>query len=441
MLETPEKIRELQRKLYQKAKQEKEYRFYLLYDKVYRLDILSHAYRLVKTNKGAGGVDGVTFEDIEEKEGGQQRYLSGIADELKNKTYEAMPVRRVYIPKADGSKRPLGIPTVKDRIVQMAVKIVTEPIFEADFQENSYGFRPKRDAHQAMDDITHHLRYGKMQVIDADISKYFDSIPHDQLLKLIAKRIVDKNILRLMKMWLKAPVVEEEDGKKKYKGNDKGTPQGGVISPLLANIYLNVLDTIWKVKKVQEKLEARLIRYADDFVVLCKGNTGRILNGIKTVLGELQLNLHEGKTKVVDARKESFNFLGFTIQVKENPATGKKFPLVIPSKKALKHIKTEIKNLTCRKNLALPKEAVVIKINGVVRGWVNYFYYGNCSNDLLRLKGYLDERVRTYLRRKHCIKNRGYKAFPYKYLYENIGLYKIPTTAPWTQSAKAAGRR
>jgi len=264
MLKTPEKIRELQRKLYQKAKQEKEYRFYLLYDKVYRMDILSHAYRLVKTNKGAGGVDGVTFEGIEEKEGGQQKYLAGIADELKNKTYEAMPVRRVYIPKADGSKRPLGIPTVKDRIVQMAVKIVIEPIFEADFQENSYGFRPKRDAHQAIDDITRHLRYGKTQVIDADISKYFDSIPHDQLLKLIAKRIVDKNILKLMKMWLKAPVVEEEDGKKKYKGNDKGTPQGGVISPLLANIYLNVLDTIWKVKKVQEKLEARLIRYADD---------------------------------------------------------------------------------------------------------------------------------------------------------------------------------
>ncbi len=231
MLETPEKIRELQRKLYQKAKQEKEYRFYLLYDKVYRMDILNYAYRLVKSNKGASGVDGVTFEDIGEKEGGQQRYLAGIADELKNKTYEAMPVRRVYIPKPDGSKRPLGIPTVKDRIVQMAVKLVIEPIFEADFQENSYGFRPKRDAHQAMGDVNFHLRYGKTQVIDADILKYFDSIPHDQLLKLIAKRIVDKNILKLMKMWLKAPVVEEEDGKKKYKGNDKGTPQGGIITP------------------------------------------------------------------------------------------------------------------------------------------------------------------------------------------------------------------
>jgi len=214
-----------------------------------------------------------------------------------------------------------------------------------------------------------------------------------------------------------------------------------VISPLLANIYLNVLDTIWKVKKVQERLEARLIRYADDFVVLCKGNTERILKGIKTVLGDLRLSLNEGKTKVVNARKESFNFLGFTITVKENPKTGKTFPLIIPSKKALRHIKMEVKNLTCRKNLVLPKEVVVNKLNEVVRGWVNYFYFGNCSNDLLRLRGYLDERVRTYLRRKHSIKNRGYKAFPYKYLHEDLGLYKIPTTAPWTQTAKATGRR
>jgi group II intron reverse transcriptase/maturase len=442
MLETPEKIRELQRKLYQKAKQEKEYRFYLLYDKVYRMDILSHAYQLVKSNKGACGIDGVTFESIEEMEGGQQRYLASIADELKNKTYKAMSVRRVYIPKADGSKRPLGIPTVKDRIVQMAVKIVIEPIFEADFQENSYGFRPKKDAHQAMNDVNVHLRFGKTQVIDADISKYFDNIPHEKLLNLIARRIVDKNILRLIKMWLKAPVVEEEDGKKKYKGNDKGTPQGGVISPLLANIYLNVLDTIWKVKKVQERLEARLIRYADDFVVLCKGNTGRILTGIQAVLGDLGLTLNEEKTRVVNARKESFNFLGFTIKVKENPRTGKKFPLTIPSKKALRHIRMEIKNLTCRKNLALPREVVVNKLNEVVRGWANYFHYGNCSNDLMRLKGYLEERMRTYLRRKHKRSRAcGYKDYPQCYMYKILRLYKIPTTAPWTQTAKAYGRR
>ncbi len=227
MLKTPEKIRELQRKLYQKAKQEKEYRFYLLYDKVYRLDILSHAYRLARANKGAPGIDGVSFEAIEREKGGAERYLESIAEELKGKTYKPMPVRRIYIPKSDGGKRPLGIPTVRDRIVQMATKLVIEPIFEADFQENSYGFRPKRNAHQAIEDITLHLNKGYTEVIDADISKYFDTIPHDKLLKLVSKRIVDKHILKLLKMWLTASVVEErEDGKKEYRGNDKGTPPG-----------------------------------------------------------------------------------------------------------------------------------------------------------------------------------------------------------------------
>ncbi len=269
MLKTPDNIRELQRKLYRKAKQEKEYRFYLLYDKIYRLDILNHAYRLVKANKGAPGIDGETFGSIEEREGGAEKYLEEIAGALKRKDYKPQAVRRVYIPKTAGGKRPLGIPVIKDRVVQMAVKIVIEPIFEADFQENSYGFRPKRSAHQAVEDVRNHLLKGKTDVIDADISKYFDTIPHDRLMQLVAKRIVDKQILKLIKMWLKAPIVEErEDGKKEYKGNDKGTPQGGVISPLLANIYLNVLDTLWAVKKVQERLGARLVRYADDSVVL-----------------------------------------------------------------------------------------------------------------------------------------------------------------------------
>lgn len=262
MLKTPEEIRELQRKLYRKAKQEKEYRFYLLYDKVCRPDILSHAYRLVKANKGAPGIDGETFDSIEEREGGAEKYLEEIAGALKRKDYKPQAVRRVYIPKAAGGKRPLGIPVIRDRVVQMAVKIVIEPIFEADFQDNSYGFRPKRSAHQAVEDVRNHLLEGKTEVIDADISKYFDTLPQDRLMQLVAQRIVDKQILKLIKMWLKAPIVEErEDGKKGYKRNDKGTPQGGVISPLLANIYLNVLDTLWAVKKVQERLGARLVRW------------------------------------------------------------------------------------------------------------------------------------------------------------------------------------
>jgi group II intron reverse transcriptase/maturase len=442
VLKTPEKTRELQRKLYRKAKQEKEYRFYLLYDKIYRMDILSHAYRLVKANKGASGIDGETFDSIEEREGGAEKYLEEIAGALKRKDYKPQAVRRVYIPKSAGGKRPLGIPVIKDRVVQMAVKIVIEPIFEADFQDNSYGFRPKRNAHQAVDDVKNHLFEGRTEVIDADISKYFDTIPHDKLMQLVAKRVVDKQILKLIKMWLKAPVVEErEDGNKEYKGNDKGTPQGGVISPLLANIYLNVLDTMWVIKKVQERLGARLVRYADDCVVLCRGNTDRILKGVKMVLSDLGLTLNEEKTRVVDTRQESFNFLGFTIGMKRGRRTGRMYPHTEPSKKALKHIRSEIKRLTTEQSSAVPTEVVIRKVNEVARGWTGYFRYGNCTKALTAVRRYLLYRIRIYLRRKHHYHSLGYKAYPDRYYFETMGVYEMPITAPWYQQAKASGRR
>ena len=429
VLTTPEHIQELQTKPSQKAKQDREFRFYALYDKVYRKDIIEHAYRLVKANKGAPGVDGITFEAIEE---GAERYLETIAEELRNKTYKPSPVRRVYIPKPDGGKRPLGIPTIKDRVVQMAVKLVIEPIFEADFQDSSYGFRPGRDAHQAMDEVSLQLRCKNTQVIDADITKYFDTIPHDKLLKAVAKRIVDKNILALIKMWLKAPIVEEEDGKKAYKGNDKGTPQGGVISPLLANIYLNTLDAAMKM--------ARLVRYADDVVVLCRYNVRPIFDRMTAVLKSLGLTLNPDKTRILNAAEEGFTFLGFTTQIRRNPRTGKTFPLITPSKKAIGRIKKEVKDATCRKNLALPGEVIIARLNQTLRGWANYFYYGNCSKTFAHLRNYTEERVRMYLRRKHRLRSRGYTKYPNTYLYENLGLYKIPATAPWAQ-AKAAGRR
>jgi RNA-directed DNA polymerase len=323
-------------------------------------------------------------------EGGVEGYLEAIAGELRRKEYKPQPVRRVYIPKAGGGKRPLGIPTIKDRVVQMSVKIGIEPIFEADFQENSYGFRPKRNAHQAVDDVKAHLLQGKMDVIDADISKYFDTIPHDKLMQLVAKRIVDGHVLNLIRMWLKAPIVEEhEDGTKDYKGNDKGTPQGGVISPLLANIYLNVLDTLWKVKKVQERLGARLVRYADDVVVLCDGNTERILKGMETVFDDLGLTLNEAKTKVVDARHEHFTFLGFSIGMRKGRRAGSLFPFTEPSKKAMKHIRSEIKQLTTERYSATPTNVVIRRVNEVVRGWVGYFYHGNCTKAMSALRYYL----------------------------------------------------
>jgi RNA-directed DNA polymerase len=268
MLTTPENIRTLQRKLYRKAKQEPACRFHALYDKVYRADILGHAYALVRARKGGAGIDGITFEAIEEGEG-VAVLIAELEAALRNKTYKSDPVKRVMIPKSDGSQRPLGIPTIRDRVAQMATKLVIEPIFEADFCETSYGFRPKRSAHDAVDDVARTMISGHSEIIDADLSKYFDTIPHAKLMAVVAERISDGAILHLIQMWLKAPVVEvDRNGTKRNvgggKGSRKGTPQGGVISPLLANLYLHILDRIWERGGLQQRLGARIVRYADD---------------------------------------------------------------------------------------------------------------------------------------------------------------------------------
>ena len=438
MLATPEIIRTLQRKLYTKAKQEPAYRFYALYDKVWRADILNHAYRLVRANKGSPGVDGISFEAIEQTTG-IDPFLSELAQDLKEKTYHPSPVRRVMIPKTDGSQRPLGIPTIRDRVAQMAVKLVIEPIFEADFCPNSYGFRPKKSAHGAVDEIAEALNRGYTQVIDADLSKYFDSIPHAKLLAVVAERIVDSAILHIIKLWLKAPVIgEDEDGTRKHvgggKANSKGTPQGGVISPLLSNCYLHLLDRIWDRHQLVVKLQARIVRYADDFVVLCRGQVDEPLAMVRQVLDRLDLTLNENKTRIVDARKESFCFLGFEIRVSKSWKSGKTFPYVCPAPKSLAKIKERIKQQTDRRLTPVPLSDVVKNLNASLRGWAGYFHYRNSSKALDKVRTQAEERLRTHLMKRHKIRDRGtaFLRFPRQKLYANYGLYKVPVTAGWT---------
>lgn len=436
MLTSPEGIRTLQRKLYIKAKQEPAYRFYALYDKLWRADILMFAYRLVRANKGSPGIDGVTFEDIEGKIG-IETFLLALAQDLKEKRYRPSAVRRVMIPKADGSLRPLGIPTIRDRVAQMAAKLLVEPIFEADFCPNSYGFRPGKSAHEAVDEIAKSLHYGYTKVIDADLSKYFDRIPHAKLLAVVAERIVDGAILRLIKMWLKAPVIEEDVGGTRRnvgggKANSIGTPQGGVISPLLANCYLHLLDRIWVRHQLDRKLGARIVRYADDFVVLCKGDVDAPLARVRHVLGRLELTLNEAKTHIVNAWQENFHFLGFKIGVSESPG-GKRYAYVCPSPKSLAKIKERVKQLTARERTPIPLEEVVGSVNATLRGWTSYFHYRNSSSALKKVRTHAEERLRTHLMKRHKVKDRGsgLLRFPTSQLYARYGLYKVPTTAGW----------
>ena len=436
-LTTPDAIRTLQRKLYTKAKQDPAYRFYALYDKVWRADILRFAYRLVRANQGSPGVDGMTFEAIEQKTG-IDTFLLELAQDLKHKTYHPSPVRRVMIPKADGSMRPLGIPTIRDRVAQMAVKLIIEPIFEADFCPNSYGFRPKKSAHDAVDDIANALHQGYTHVIDADLSKYFDSIPHDKLLAVVAERIVDSAILHVIKLWLKAPVIgEDKDGTRKNvgggKANSKGTPQGGVISPLLANCYLHLLDRIWDKHQLRRKLQAHIVRYADDFVVLCRGKTDAPLAAVRHVLDRLDLTLNATKTRIVDARQESFIFLGFEIRMSKSWKSGKSYPHVCPAAKSLAKIKEHIKQQTDRRLTPVPLDDIIRNMNASLRGWVGYFHYRNSSKVLDKVKTQAEERLRMHLMKRHKISDRGtaLKRFPRQKLYANYGLYKVPTTAAW----------
>jgi len=425
-LETPEKIRSLQTKLYAKAKAEPAYRFYLLYDKVYREDILAHAYRLARTNKGAPGVDGVRFEDIEV--GGLEEWLAGLRKELRTETYRPQPVRRVMIPKPGGGERPLGIPTIRDRVVQTAAKLVLEPIFEADLSDSAYGYREGRRAQDAVEKVHRALCDGYTDVVDADLSKYFDTIPHDQLMRSVARRVSDGKMLRLIKAWLKTPVEETDERGNRHmtggQGSRMGTPQGGVISPLLANIYMNRFLRVFVERGKDREFAARLINYADDFVILSRGRAKEALDWTRRVMAAIGLSLNETKTCVRNGRKEHFDFLGHTFGPDRHRKDGRWYLAAKPSKKAVRRLKEKVR-VQLRESNKDPLPDVVRALNRLVGGWGNYFNYGSTFVAYRSVDSHVYERMRNFLRRRHKVSTRGTRVFGWDRVFGSLGVLSL----------------
>ncbi len=423
---TPDKIRSFQRKLYGKAKAEPAYRFYRLYDKIYRADILEHAYALARHNDGAPGVDGVTFEMIEAA--GLEGWLAALRETLASQTYRPMPVRRVTLPKPGGGERPLGIPTLRDRVVQTAAKLVLEPIFEADLEDNAYGYRPKRSALDAVTATHRLIRRGYADVVDADLSKYFDTIPHRELMQSVARRICDRHVLRLIKLWLRVP-VEERDGEGRRrmvggKSNKRGTPQGGVISPLLANLYMNRFLKFWRMRGCSAAFRADLVNYADDFVILSCGRAEEALAWTRAVMAKLGLSLNEAKTSVKDARTESFDFLGYTLGPKFAPQGGSKYPGASPSKKSVKRIKDKIGDLLTPGNKGSWPQ-VREQLNRLLAGWSAYFSYGTRAPAYRAVDRHVCDCVRRFLAKRHKEPGRGTRPLSWKEIFGKFGVTQL----------------
>lgn len=429
-LEPPKQVGKLRETLHAKAKGSPGYRFYALYDKMYRRDVLAFAYALCYANGGAPGVDGETFEDITEY--GTDRWLDELADELRTKTYRPSPVRRVWIPKPGNAsqQRPLGIPTIKDRVAQMAAALVLEPIFEADLQPEQYAYRAGRSAHDAIRHVHSLVNTGHTEVVDADLSGYFDSIPHGELLKSVARRVSDGRLLRLIKMWLEAPVEETDDRGRtqrttRNKDERRGCPQGAPISPLLSNLYMRRFVLGWKVLGHQKRLKARVVNYADDLVICCRGSGHEALAAMRQIMEKLKLTVNEDKTRLCRLPAESFDFLGYTIGRCYSPKTGRAYLGTRPSKKKVQSLCRRISELTGSRWLLRSVEDRVEEINRLLVGWSNYFCLGSVSQAYKSVDSHACRRLRQWLCRKHAVPSRGFSRFSDAALYRDTELVRL----------------
>lgn len=439
-LATPSSIQKLQTALHAKAKEEPEYRFYLLYDKVYREDVLKHAHACCKANKGAAGVDDERFEDIEAY--GVERWLGELAEDLRKKTYRPQAVRRVYLKKPNGKLRPIGIPPIRDRVVQTAAVLVLTPIFEADLPAEQHGYRPERNALTAVREVHSLLNTGHTRVVEADLSGYFDSLPHAELMTSVARRVVDRQMLHLIKMWLEAPVEETDArGRKRRttqnRDSQRGVPQGSPISPLLANLYMRRFILGWKRLGFEARYQARIVSYADDFVICCKGSAEEAMAAMRRTMERLKLMVNEEKTRTCEIPGEHFDFLGYTFGRCYSTKTGRAYLGTRPSKKSVQRLTVAISAASTRRTTWIEAEAMVEQLNRMLRGWANYFCLGPVDKAYRAIHAHTTQRLRRWLGIKHKVRRPGFKRYPAAYLHQSLGLVELPKRIPSFPWAKA----